>query len=62
MLNIVLTTVLPRCTINNVTLLADLTTDIDPAKWEAAVRNVVFREPNLRTDVVTSADYSANLC
>ena len=54
MLNIVLTTVLPRCTINNVTLLADLTTDIDPAKWEAAVRNVVFREPNLRTDVVTN--------
>ena len=59
---------LPRCTINNVTLLADLTTDIDPAKWEAAVRNVVFREPNLRTDVVTNysagytANYSANLC
>jgi len=45
-----------RCTINNVTLLADLTTDIDPAKWEAAVRNVVFREPNLRTDVDLAAD------
>ena len=53
-LNVVLTPVVPRCTINNVTLLADLTTDIDLAKWEAAVRNVVFREPNLRTDVVTS--------
>ena len=54
MLNVVLTSVVPRCTINNVTLLADLTTDIDLAKWEAAVRNVVFREPNLRTDVVTN--------
>ena len=53
-LNVVLTSVLSRCTINNVTLLADLTTDIDLAKWEAAVRNVVFREPNLRTDVVTN--------
>ena len=54
MLNVVLTSVVPRCTINNVTLLAELTTDIDLAKWEAAVGNVVFREPNLRTDVVTS--------
>ena len=44
-----------RCTINNVTLIKT-NQDIDVDKWEAGVRNVVFREPNLRTDVDLKSD------
>ena len=44
-----------RCTINNVTLIKTIQ-DIDVDKWEAGVRNVVFREPNLRTDVDLKSD------
>ena len=44
-----------RCTINNVTLVRTYQ-DILVDKWEQGVRNVVFREPNLRTDVNQKAD------
>ena len=44
-----------RCTINNVTFLKS-DHQIDVIKWEQCVRNIVYREPNLRTDVDTTCD------
>jgi len=44
-----------RCTINNVTFLKT-SKEIDLAKWEIGVQNLVYREPNLRTDVDLTSD------
>ena len=45
-----------RCTINNVTLLRTGDWEIDLGLWETGLRSIVYREPNLRTDVDLAAD------